>query len=885
MASGTADYTISGNGSFTGNMRLDKLGEGSLTLNGTHTFSGQTEVWEGLLSVNGALANSNVMIRRHAAMGANGTIGQSVQTEYNASLYAGGKDTADTLTIAGNLNLVEGSKLIFDLSNMADLPDYTVTGTGNNDMLIVNGTLTVAVGANIDLQLSADSLGTGKYKLMIVNQLAGDLTKIKVQGSKGRSVELNYSETDKAIYLVVKGTRAASKVEWSGAASSVWDISKTMNWRNNVSEDFFVTGDSVIFNNNTNRRTITISENIEPAYVEFNHTGDYVLDGTASITGATELYKRNSGRLTINNRNSYSGKTVVEAGTLVVKYAPTSANNGGIGANGLVAGLLVVRDSATIQFNTANEISTRGLTVAGESGGVLNTPVNITWNGPITGTKLTKTGTAALMIGASNSTLNETVLRAGTMKLNTTSSVEYGPGKKITMLGGTLETMNSSGAYLTSRHNIDVPEGATATLIAGARCEYNGTLTGAGTLNWVTDFIRAYINGNWTAFSGRINITANGANSTYEDKFIVNTPNGFPNATLNLGANVIMCYKNGTADNGTTTIKTGMLTGVAGAEFYNAGLETGSNNSSGTFAGIITGSSNVKKVGTGTWLLSGANTYTGSTTVSEGTLNITGSVGSGTITVQNSGMLNLLGTAGGSAIISSGRTAVISGTLQGNISNLGTLKGNGTINGTVSLGTNSSTEPGNNSTGTLTIGGSVNMQSTAALQMQVSSGTNSADKLKITGTLAANGILNVTPLSGTPGIGREYQLFEAGSITGTFSAVNLPELAAGSEWNISELYTTGKISVVESTGLHAPTFNALISENPTRGLFHISTDKVINGLHVEVYNVQGKVLYQQIENNILHNFEIDLTAQPDGIYLLRLSAAGEKAALLKLIKK
>ncbi|MDX9919189.1 MAG: autotransporter-associated beta strand repeat-containing protein [Paludibacter sp.] len=885
MASGTADYAISGNGAFTGNMRLDKLGEGSLTLNGSHSFSGQTEVWEGLLSINGTLSNSNVMVRRHAALGVNGTLGQNVQTEYNASLYAGGKDTADTLTIAGNLNLVEGSKLILDLSNIPDQPDYTVTGTGKNDLLVVNGTLTVAVGANIDLILTTDSLGTGKYKLMTVNQLTGDLSKIKVQGSKGRSVELSYSETDKAIYLVVKGTRSAAKVEWSGVNSSVWDISKTMNWRNNVSEDFFVTGDSVIFNNNASRRTISISENISPAYVEFNHTGDYILAGTASITGATELYKRNSGRLTINNRNSYSGKTVVEAGTLVVKYAPTSANNGGIGANGLGAGLLVVRDSATLQFSTANEISTRGLTVAGESGGVFNTPVNITWNGSITGTKLTKTGTAALMIGASNSTLNETVLRAGTMKLNTTTSVEYGPGKKITMLGGTLETMNSSGAYLTSRHNIDVPEGATATLVAGARCEYNGALTGAGTLNWSVDFIRTYINGNWSAFSGRINLLANGANSTYENKFIVNTTAGFPNATININSGVIMCYKNGTADNGTTTIKTGMLTGVAGAQFYNAGLETGSNNSSGTFAGIISGSSNVKKVGTGTWLLSGANTYTGSTTVSEGTMSITGSVANTTITVQSGANLNLLGTAGGSAIISSGGTAVISGTLQGSVSNQGTLKGNGTINGTLSLGTNSSTEPGNNGTGTITIGGNLSMQSTAALQMQVSSGTNSADKLKVAGTLALNGILNVSPLSGTPAIGREYQLFEAASITGTFSTINLPQLPAGSEWNISELYTTGKISVVESTGLHAPTFNTLISENPTYGLFHISTDRAIQALHVEVYNMQGKELYKQIENNMLHNFEIDLTAQPDGIYLLRLSAAGEKAAMLKLIKK
>ena len=139
----------------------------------------------------------------------------------------------------------------------------------------------------------------------------------------------------------------------------------------------------------------------------------------------------------------------------------------------------------------------------------------------------------------------ETVLKSGTLRLNADAAVPYGVGRKITLMGGTLETLNTIGGYLSSGHDIDVPTGCSASLIAGARCEYNGALTGDGTLSWSCDYIRAYINGNWTAFSGTLNITANSANSTYENHFIVNTSLGFPNASINLGTGVIMCYKNG----------------------------------------------------------------------------------------------------------------------------------------------------------------------------------------------------------------------------------------------------------------------------------------------------------------------------------------------------
>ena len=59
-----------------------------------------------------------------------------------------------------------------------------------------------------------------------------------------------------------------------------------------------------------------------------------------------------------------------------------------------------------------------------------------------------------------------------------------------------------------------------------------------------------------------------------------------------------------------------------------------------TIAGIISGANNIIKSGNGTLILGGINTYSGATTISAGTLNISGQLGSGNYsnTINNSGV-------------------------------------------------------------------------------------------------------------------------------------------------------------------------------------------------------------------------------------------------------
>jgi len=878
--SGSTNYTISGAGTLAGAMHLDKMGEGSLTLNGTHSYTGTTDIWEGDFIVEGTLSASLVNLRRFAALGGKGKVSQGINMEYGSILYPGGSASAGTITIGTALTLKDGAVIKVDLS----ANPTSIASPNQNDYIIIDGNMVLGNNVVVSINPTSGVITEGDYILAQVSgTVTGNLTNIIINGVLGKKANL-VLESGKLI-LRITGVRDAASTIWNGGTTGVWDVSTSANWLNGVNPDIFVYHDNVTFNDAALLKTVTMTGILAPADIKIdNNSAAYTFDGTGSITGTTGLYKTNKGEVTLNTRNDFTGKTIVDGGSLIMKYAPSTTSNGGIGTNNADPDYLVVKDSANIQVTTANEITSRGLTLSGTAGGLMNVSSALYWNGVITGTKLTKYGSGTLYIGNNNSTLNETVLKAGIIKLNMETAVPYGIGKKITLLGGTLETLNGIGLYLTSSNAFDVPSGSTATVIAGARCEYNGALTGAGTLNWNCDYIRANMNGNWSAFTGNLNISANAANSTSENRFIVNNSNGFPNANITLGTGVIMCYKNGSANDGTATIKVGMLNGTG--TLFNAGLEVGGTNQDGTFNGIISGVSNVNKAGIGTWTLTGTNTYTGSTNVNSGTLTLNGSiVGTGNITIANTATMNLIGTVAGSISIASGGTLSLTGVASSNITNTGTLSGTGTIQGSVTLSDNSNTIPGNASIGTLTFGSNLTMNNNAALSMQVVGGSANCDKLSVAGTLSCNGSLNVSLGSGSLALGDTYQLYTAASITGAFTAVNLPALNKGLEWDKNELYTTGTIKIKLATGLKSTETKIGVKQNPTTGLFQIYMNQSASNRLAIITDLQGKIVYQSDLSRFGDWFDIDLSSQNNGVYLLKIISDKENSNVIKLIKK
>ena len=184
---------------------------------------------------------------------------------------------------------------------------------------------------------------------------------------------------------------------------------------------------------------------------------------------------------------------------------------------------------------------------------------------------------------------------------------------------------------------------------------------------------------------------------------------------------------------------------------------------------IISGAGGVAKTGAGTLALFGANTFSGSTAVNAGTLlvnNLTGSgTGSGTVSVQSGAIL------GGTGIISGATTVNAGGALA----------------------------PGVGGIGTLTFATSPAVSGTNLMEIDRNSGTPLADKVAVTtGALTKSGILTVSNLGAALQSGDTFTLFAAPSITGTFSATNLPALSAGQNWWTTDNFTTLTVNQVNA---------------------------------------------------------------------------------------
>lgn len=114
----------------TGTTSLVKQGWGALTLSAqNHSYSGETQVWQGTLNFDGTLDNSPVWLRRHTTLNtAGGAFKQPVTAEYGAAIQIGGPTSKVSVASFDTLNLGFGSKVVFDISGENE---------SDNDQLLV----------------------------------------------------------------------------------------------------------------------------------------------------------------------------------------------------------------------------------------------------------------------------------------------------------------------------------------------------------------------------------------------------------------------------------------------------------------------------------------------------------------------------------------------------------------------------------------------------------------------------------------------------------------------------------------------------------------------------------------------------------------------------
>ncbi|MFM2296441.1 MAG: hypothetical protein RL117_148 [Verrucomicrobiota bacterium] len=268
---------------------------------------------------------------------------------------------------------------------------------------------------------------------------------------------------------------------------------------------------------------------------------------------------------------------------------------------------------------------------------------------------LTKSGAGTLRLAAGNPYTGTTNVQAGTLiQQSTTSAISH-----EVSLGAVLEL-------------------STNDILSGPSTSYRGAGTlrksGSGAINWpATAATFAMSSGALIDVQGGTFTAGSHANESWTSNLAdLNVAAG---ATFNtVEANVRVNRISGSGTIGT---------GYSGAGYQN--LSIGVDHGSSTFAGAITNTmntpefvGNLVKLGSGTITLSGSSSYTGSTTVREGMLAISGRVsGTSALSIQTGATLELTGILSVTGSVTNYGTMVFSGAanfaIGGTMTNYGTI--------------------------------------------------------------------------------------------------------------------------------------------------------------------------------------------------------------------
>ncbi|SDL60847.1 rhamnogalacturonan lyase family protein [Segatella bryantii] len=829
----TYKHTLKG-GAFAGGTCVVKQGDGELTLpNVEQTYTGNTDVWAGTVNFDGTMKNSRVWLNRFTTLNSNGgKFLNGIVADYGATVRPGGKEVKGTIE-TDSLKLNFGSIIDFDVfaDGTSDMITTNVLELEKKDWKVGPAYLVPRFNITFNGEVKA-----GTYTIAKVGKIQGaSWSDVKLTGLAGHKGSLSYENGE--IKLTIADLRDATSVEWTGDKDATWQLADKENFKNvsTGDDDVFVSGDQVIFRDGASNATVKIEEPVSPSSVTFaNTTLEYTLTGD-SIVGTSSITKNGNANVNINNVNTFTGSTNIYGGSITVNSLG-QANGVNYGAFG--------KYTNTIYLNGGTLIPSASFTtdhpfVLNTNGGTIQTGegVTMTIGSSIKGKgySLTKEGAGTLVL-APTADYENLIVNGGTVHIQETGD-KHGVPTNITLNNSTLNDVDGMYSYSSNSANVVVPEESTSAWYLDSRCDYKGKLTGAGTLNLYARNIRNIITGNWSAFTGTINVNANKTGSYTPVLYFANS-NGLKNATLNVACEFSCTNPNSSGSKYNVTI--GNLKG--GGTLSGAGTWTiGTLNQDITYNGIFSGGK-IMKTGDGVWTMSKLQQGVGGqTTVNGGVLNL-----------SNSSSKDLF--FGDNDVVASG-----TGTLAGQAYVRNIYVNNG---GTIA--------PGNYTqelkTGSLKAQSSIFCYegSTAKFMIRRANSATSSSALQAGSmvSIAGNIVVENYTRSYALRAGDSFTLWTANSYSGTPTSITLPELPENLAWDTSELLQpTGVIKVVEAT----------------TGIDNIAVNQTISG---SVYTVNGIKVANITTTKANAARDIKKITGADGVYVIR-SAQGSFKVTVK----
>lgn len=686
---GRASGGSTGTGTTTGSLEFDAGTISAYTVNiGFQPVANASKIGVGTVSVN-----------NNPTIGTNATL--SVSGSLNLALNVNGSATAGTLNISGGtvqanaiaagingaastITLQSGMLVITNFAGTPAAPLTTLNLNGGTLQLDVNGNAlvtnivatTISPSGTTTINIGAIANGLGLTTIPLMSYTGSDPFSSLVLGTlpagfSGTLVD-NAANSRIDLSLTPPGSLA-----WVGAVGSTlngnWNFGN-LNWKNLGAPSAYADPEFAQFDDTASNSAVVLATTVSPSELNVaNNTLNYVFSGSGKISGAASVTKSGSGTLTLagTGGDNFGGGITVN-------------NNGGKlildNANSAMAGGTVIGSAATVQVgnNDANGDLPAG-NVANNGTLLFAHANNLAVPGMISGSgNLLQSGSGVLTLGGANSYSGGTLISGGTLQLAAFNTIANLPDPAA----GTGPITNNSVLSITNGG------GAPTYMLI------TNTISGVGSINLPqNEEINFSGPGSMSSFTGAINIPAGSTLTAKGD---------ISNTNVNLSASAIINVASGgtlwVANTGVSVPATLNLAGPGNGEGWGAlrvdtaGIYSGpvilqgnatigaQNNSGGTISGVISdGGHNysVTKLGAQTVILTGANTYSGGTIISNATLQI----GNGLVNGTLPGNANIAVTNATLSFVVATNTAQ---TCNGVISGPGSLYENG-FGGTLNL--------------------------------------------------------------------------------------------------------------------------------------------------------------------------------------------------------